>query len=91
MSVFDKLRRDAGRPVTDPSDHRLFSGTIDDQRQARREYARHSRIRRIVRSRAQSSRPSATACSSTKRPATGTARSAATPTSARPTTSARTP
>ena len=50
MSVFDKLRRDAGRPVTDPSDHRLFSGTIDDQRQARREYARHSRIRRIVKS-----------------------------------------
>ena len=50
MSVFDKLRRDAGRPVTDPSDHRLFSGTIDDQRQARREYARHSRIRRIAKS-----------------------------------------
>ena len=38
------------RPVTDPSDHRLFSGTIEDQREARREYGRHSRIRRIVNS-----------------------------------------
>jgi hypothetical protein len=49
MSVFDKIRRDPD-PVTDPSDHRLFSGTIEDQKQARLEYARHSRIRRIVNS-----------------------------------------
>ena len=49
MSIFGKVRRDAG-PVTDPADHRLFSGTIESQREARREYARHSRIRRIVNS-----------------------------------------
>ena len=49
MNVFGKLRRGQG-PVTDPSDDRLFSGTIEDQREARREYGRHSRIRRLVNS-----------------------------------------
>ena len=50
MNVLGKLRRDPEGPVTDPSDPRLFTGTTDDQRQARREYARHSRIARIVNS-----------------------------------------
>jgi len=47
---FGKLRRDPAGPVTDIADNRLFTGTIDDQRQARREYARHSRIARIINS-----------------------------------------
>ncbi len=47
---FGKLRRDPAGPVTNIADNRLFTGTIDDQRQARREYARHSRIARIINS-----------------------------------------
>jgi hypothetical protein len=48
-SIVDRLRsREEARRILDPSDHRLHTGTPEQQLEARRELRRNSRIARIV-------------------------------------------
>jgi hypothetical protein len=51
MSIIHKLRdRDHARRILDPNDHRLYTGTPEEQHEARREFLRNQRNARIVNS-----------------------------------------